>query len=178
MVETQMRDHHRYSFAAYHYKVNTTSTLGNSTIMEPLQPLGLVEGIRHLADLSARVFYDLFDLLRDASRPPRLSKEFRDDALLLSDVLQRLKSTMKSIPTTLPSTGETSLAALQEAVSQSRATLETIATDIRREEGLVDERRLWKFTHTENAEYVEKLRAYKDTFASVLNATERYVPHP
>jgi hypothetical protein len=146
--------------------------------MEPVQPLGLIEGIRHLADLSARVFHGLFDLLRDASRPPRLSKEFRDEALLLSDVLQRLKSTMKTVPTTLPSTGETSLAALQEAVLQSRTMLETIASDIWPEEGVVEERRLWTFTHTENAEYIEKLSACKDMFTSVLNATERFALTP
>ena len=144
--------------------------------MELVQPLGLIEGIGCLADLSARVFHGLFDLLRDVSRPPRLSKEFRDEALLLSDVLQRLKSTMKSIPTTLPSTGETSRAALQEAVSQSKTMLETIASDIRCEEGVHEGRRLWTFTHTENAEYVAKLRGFKDTFTSILNATERYAP--
>jgi hypothetical protein len=67
--------------------------------MDPVSAFGIAAGAAQLAEQAANVFLGLFKYLRTVKRAPKLSSELREEAFLVHNVLEELKSTLDTTNT-------------------------------------------------------------------------------
>ena len=72
--------------------------------MDPVSVLGAVAGAAQLAELAANVYLGLFKYFRAVKQAPKLSRELREQAFLVQEVLQELESTLEGHDTPPPMT--------------------------------------------------------------------------
>ena len=142
--------------------------------MDPVSAFGIAAGAAQFTELAANVFLGLFKYFQTVKRAPKLSKELREEALLVHRVLEDLKSTLETI--NIPSSTTSSL---NDVVKKFTKTMEELKNRVEVKEGEIIKRLKWPFTEQENEEYISRLERYKNTFMLALSTIQRYVllPH-
>lgn len=134
--------------------------------MDPVSAVGLVASAAQLAEMAANVYLSLFKYFRAVKQAPKLSKELREEALLVNEVLEELKSALETIDTQ-PST----TSGLNNAFDGMTKILNKLESEVKESE--VMKRLKWPFTEQENKEYLSKLGRYKGTFNLALTTIQR-----
>src|SRR5437773_12484351 len=138
--------------------------------MDPASALQVAAGAAQFVDLTANIFLELFQYFKSVKNAPKLSQELRDDALLLSDVLKQLESTLEA---TNPRPITASTNTLNETVEEFLKTMKDM-------EGHVVAEGEWKkwlggpFCEKENKKYIERLKRYKNIYDSDLRTIQMY----
>lgn len=137
--------------------------------MDPLTAFGLAANVGQMADLSAKVFTGLYKYSVTVKNAPKLSAEFRQEILVISDVLEELEVALKARPLDAQHG-----ARLKEALAQFGEAINKIGARIQVEKGNFRKRFMWPFTQNEHEEYLSKFERFKSTFMLMLSGEERY----
>jgi len=140
--------------------------------MDPVSALGVAAAACQFAGLTANVADGLYSYYRKVRQAPKLSKELRKEALLLSDVLEDLKSTLPAdVPIHSPSSPS---GALSNIVNEFAESIKKMAERIEINDRELSLKRLkWPFTQEENETYFKKLERFKSSFQLVLQTVQK-----
>ena len=122
-----------------------------------------------MTDQVSNVVMSVFKYLRAVKRAPKLSRQLRDEILLIYNALEDLGSTLEAnnISTTY---------SLDKVVNGFVNTMKDMQNRLQVEEGDVLKKLKWPFTQKETEEYLSKLENYKTTFIVALDTIQTYVP--
>jgi hypothetical protein len=137
--------------------------------MDPVSAFGVVAGAAQLTELAVKVYLGLFNYFRAVKQAPKLSRELRQEALLVQEVLQELESTLESIGTPPPMTS------LKNAFDEAGKILKELKNRFEIKQGEIIKQLKWPFTEKENKEYITKLERLKSTLTLATNTIQRYI---
>jgi hypothetical protein len=137
--------------------------------MDPVSAFGVAAGAAQLADMAADVYLGLFKYFRAVKQAPKLSRELREEAFLVQEVLQGLESTLETIDT--PPAMTTSL---KNAFDEIAKIMDELKKHFEIKDAEIIKRLSWPFTEKKNEEYIKKLERFKSTLTSATGAIQRY----
>lgn len=135
--------------------------------MDPMSAVGVAAAAAQFAGLTLRLSNTLMQFILSIKEAPRRSRELISEILLVSDVLDELKSVLDAAPQT-----ETSLV---DAIEKFASFLKELNSCTEVRENDVKKRLKWPFTEKQNKEYLEKLERFKSTFNFALNTSQAYL---
>ena len=139
--------------------------------MDPVSAVGIAASAVQFVDLADNVFSVLFQYFKKVIKAPKDSRELRDHAYQLYDILNILQSTLE---TTNPRPITESTNTLNNIFIEFSKTMKDMENRVVKE-GEWKKRLKWPFTEKENKIFLEKLKNYKGIFDSALSIIQRYV---
>jgi hypothetical protein len=136
--------------------------------MDPGTALGLVVNVAGLADITFRVFTEIYEYFRAVKSAPTKSLELQHELFALFDIAHNMKNLLSK------TSARDGNVIPNELVSQFRRVLEEMEGKIKLPEGNVKQRMKWPFTMKENLEYIARLERFKTTFTCALTVYQRY----
>jgi len=143
-------------------------------LMDPVTALGVAAAASQFAEQVLKLSDYLYDLFKSINNAPKQSRELRQEALLLSDVLANLRSLLSSEKQTasLPKASPSA-----ELVKEFEETIAEIAKRVEIKDGEISWKRLgWPFNQKENEKYLSKLERYKSSFQLALHTLQSFFP--
>ena len=141
--------------------------------MDPVSAIAVAAAACQLTEQVSKIsggLYRYFEKVKDA---PKLSRELRREALLLSDVLEDLRSALP-IETHVKSLSKPQNTSMRNSVEEFEEVVKKMAERVEvKENGLSWERLRWPFDQKENEMYHEKLARFKSTFQLVLQTIQK-----
>jgi hypothetical protein len=141
--------------------------------MDPATALGVAATAAQFAEQAIKVSDSLYQYFKSVKNAPAKSRELRQEALLLSDVLETLAdlfSDQKKEPTVLPNASK--------YVDMLKEFKETIAEMAKKMEIKKDKwsfkRLAWPFNEKENERYLAKMERFKSSFQLAQQALQLY----
>ena len=142
--------------------------------MDTVSAFGVAAGVAQFVDLAVDVAFSLSQYFQSVQHAPKLSRELQQEALLVSLVLEKLRSQL----VTSHNVGTTRLTGvLNDSIMEFEKAMRDIASRVLVKEGDLMKRLKWPFTERENREYFSKLERYKNTFTLALTTVQRYIIH-
>ena len=141
--------------------------------MDPITAFGIAAAAGQLAEQALKISDCLYQYFKSVKDAPKLSRELRQEALLLSDIVENLRSIFSSQdqPSALPKPGPSA-----ELLDEFKETMRKMVNKVEVGDGKLSWNRLaWPFTQTENEEYLQKLERFKSSFQLALHALQSYL---
>lgn len=139
--------------------------------MDPISALGVAAAAFQLAGAALGVSTTLTQYLRKVKQAPKQSRELKGELLLVSDVLEDLKSVIDAAPPGFHTTNTS----LQHSLDEFAEFIKKLACHIEVQEKDITKRLKWPFTEKENGKYLEKLERFKKTFSLAFDALQLYL---
>ena len=136
-----------------------------------MYPLYLAAAAAQLAGVALSVSTTLRQYLLKVKQAPKQSRELKGELLLVSDVLEDLKSVIDAAPPDIQTTNTSLLRSLNGFAEFIRE----LASHIEVQEKDITNRLKWPFTEEENGKYLEKLERFKKTFSLACDALQLYL---
>jgi hypothetical protein len=138
--------------------------------MEPVSALSVAASACQFAEQTLKVSDALIDYFRKVKNAPKLSRELRQEALLLSDVLENLRSVLPGDSQAGPLPNS-----LNNTVKEFEDTVKEMAKHVEIKENELSWKRFrWPFDQKDNEKYLEKLERFKNTFQLALQTIQKY----
>jgi Fungal N-terminal domain of STAND proteins len=140
--------------------------------MDPVTALGVAGTVAQFAEQTLRISDCLYQYFKGVKNAPAKSRELRQEALLLSDVLETLTTLFSANkkPTVLPS-----LSQYEEMLQEFKETIAEMAKKVEIKKGKLSFKRLaWPFTEKENEKYLARMERFKGSFQLALQALQSY----
>ena len=141
-------------------------------MMDPLSALGIAASASEISAQVLLISDSLYQFFKRVKNAPKLSRELRQEALLLSDVLETLSFVFSSQDHhgSLPKAS-----ASLELLNDIQETIMGMADKLEiRNTQLSWERLTWPFTQKQNEKYLEKLERFKSSFQLALQSLQSY----
>ena len=142
-------------------------------IMDLVTALGVAAAASQFADQVFKLSDYLYDVFKSIKNAPKQSRELRQEALSLSDMLANLHSLLSSEKqaTSLPKASP-----FVELVKEFEETIAEMAKRVEIKDGEISWKRLgWPFTQKENEKYLSKLERYKNSFQIALQTLQSFL---
>lgn len=123
----------------------------------------MVASVSSLADITAKIFVDLFEYYRAVKQAPKRSAELRNELQSVSCMLDQVKKQFTDVPENVVSPHV--LKSMKHSTEEFEKLLRGLGDRIRREKTNGFQRIIWPFSSSENAEYLTSIERYK----SILN---------
>ena|SRR5271163_690043 len=143
--------------------------------MDPVTALGVAAAASQLAEQVLAISDTLYHVFKSIKNAPKQSRELRQEALLLSDVMANLRYVLlaqkqsPSLPKASPSA---------ELLKDFEETIAEMAKGIEIKDGEISWKRLaWPFTQKENEKYLSKFDRYKSSFQLALQTLQSFLPY-
>jgi Fungal N-terminal domain of STAND proteins len=144
--------------------------------MDPATALGVAGAVAQFAEQALKISDCLYQYFKSVKNAPAKSRELRQEALLLSDVLETLTDlfSAQNKPSVLPNAGK-----YADMLKEFRETMADMAKKVEIKKGELTFKRLaWPFTEKENGNYLTKMERFKSSFQLALQALQSYdFPH-
>jgi len=140
--------------------------------MDPVSALSVAAAAAQFAEQVLIISERLYQFFKTVKNAPKLSRELRQEALLLSDTLENLRSVF-----TAPDASKALRKASPSAdlLQGFEETIKQIAARVEIKEGEASWKRLvWPFTQKENEDYLAKLERFKSSFQLALQVLQSY----
>ena len=139
--------------------------------MDPASALGVAAAATQFAEQVLIISDGLYQFFKNVKNAPKLSRELRKEALLLSDTLENLRSVFSSHhSSTLPKSR-----LLPELLQGFEEMMKEMVAKVEIKEGEISRKRLtWPFTQKENEKYLTKLERFKSSFQLALQTLQSY----
>jgi hypothetical protein len=139
--------------------------------MDPTSAIGVAAAAAQFAALAFSVSNTLKQYLQDIKDAPKRSRELKGELLLVSDVLEDLKSVVTNVsPDVLPANP-----LLTGAINEFAELIKEIAHSIEVKKKDIKKRLKWPFTEKENEKYLSRLERFKSTFNLACDALQSYL---
>jgi hypothetical protein len=145
--------------------------------MDPASAFALAVGAMQATEQAAKVCSCLLEYFRIVKQAPNRSRELRDEARLVSDVLDDLKSFLEESKSTSVPEKDLSVS-LRSTVKEFTDMMDEMAKRVEVKKEEVYKRFKWPFTQKENKEYLERLGRYKSTFTVALGTISSFDSTP
>ena len=140
--------------------------------MEPVTALGVAAAASQFAEQALAISDRLYHYFKNIKNAPKLSRELRKEAFLLSDVLENLSSVFSEEKRR--ESGLTKSGPSPELIKELQETMAAMAGRVEIKDGEVSWRRaVWPFTQKENEFYLSKLERFKSSFQLALQTLQR-----
>jgi len=139
--------------------------------MDPVSALSVAAAAAQFAEQVLIISERLYQFFKTVKNAPKLSRELRQEALLLSDTFENLRSVFtahasKALQKASPSA---------DLLQGFEETIKQIAARVEIKEGEASWKRLvWPFTQKENEDYLAKLERFKSSFQLALQVLQSY----
>jgi hypothetical protein len=141
--------------------------------MDPVSAFALAAAVLQVTEQAANVLTGLYSYFRLVKNAPKLSRELREEARLVSYVLEDLKTVFEEMndeqPVSHPKTDN-----VVNVVKEFIAIMNEMESRVEVKAGDRFKRVKWPFTQKENQEYLTKLERFKNTFELALHTIELY----
>jgi ribonuclease D len=143
--------------------------------MDPVSALGVASAACQFAESTAKVAQNLYRYYETAKNAPKLSRELRKEALLLSDLLEDLRDTMSvNMPGVESSRNVANSDLASETLKEFEVTIKEIAARAEVAENELSWNRIrWPFTYEENQSYLQRFERFKSTFQLTLQSLQK-----
>jgi hypothetical protein len=141
--------------------------------MEPVSAFALAAALIQVTEQAATVFTGLYSYFRFVKNAPKLSRELREEARLVSYVLEDLKTVFEEMDDEQP-VSHSKNDNVVNVVKEFIAIMNEMESRVEVKAGERYKRVKWPFTQKENQEYLTKLERFKNTFELVLHTIEMY----
>jgi hypothetical protein len=136
-----------------------------------MEIVGLLASVAQLADLTLKVFTNLYRFYGDLKNAPVRSAELREELGTILSVIETLKEALDQNTRTNPNLGR---GILETTVAQFVKLLQEMERRIAAHRTSVIQRLKWPFDERENKQFVERIERYKNTFNLALNVSQTY----
>jgi hypothetical protein len=144
--------------------------------MDPVSALNVAGVGCQLAGQMVSLCDTLYDYFRKVKHAPKLSREVRQEALLLSDVLENLRVLLPA-DVSVPSHRIVTTTVFMDTMDEFTETINEMSHRLEIKDKLFSMKRLqWPFEQSENERYFKKLERFKNTFQLALQAIQTYSP--
>jgi hypothetical protein len=139
--------------------------------MDPVSALGIAAAASQFGEQVLIISDGLYQYFKTVKNAPKLSRELRQEALILSDTLENLRP-LFSIQDPCNSLSKTGTST-SELIQEFQKTIKAMAAKIEIKDGEASWKRLtWPFTRKENEDYLKKLERYKSSFQTALQTLQ------
>ena len=141
--------------------------------MDPATAVGIAAAAGQLAEQALKISHGLYQYFHNVKDAPKLSRELRQEAILLSDVVENLCSIFSSRDrrSDLPKPGPSA-----DLLHEFKETMMEMANKVEIKDSEISWNRLaWPFTQKENEKYLHRLERFKSSFQLALQAFQSYV---
>ena len=135
--------------------------------------MGIAAAARQLAEQALKISHGLYQYFHNVKDAPKLSRELRQEAILLSDVVENLCSIFSSRDrrSDLPKPGPSA-----DLLHEFKETMMEMANKVEIKDSEISWNRLaWPFTQKENEKYLHRLERFKSSFQLALQELQSYV---
>jgi len=144
--------------------------------MDRATALGVAAAAGQFAEQALKISDCLYHYFKSVKNAPAKSRELRQEALLLSDVLETLIGLFaaQNQPSILPNASK-----YAATLKEFQETMAEMADKIEIKKGKFSFKRLaWPFSEKENENYLAKMERFKSSFQLALQALQSYdLPH-
>jgi hypothetical protein len=140
--------------------------------MDPVTALGIAGTAVQLVEQTLRISDCLYQYFKSVKNAPAKSRELRQEALLLSDVLETLAAlfSAQNKPTVLPNSGK-----YADVLQEFKETMAEMAKKVEIKKGKLSFKRLaWPFNERENEKYLARMERFKGSFQLAVQALQSY----
>jgi Fungal N-terminal domain of STAND proteins len=143
--------------------------------MDPTTALGVAAAAVQFAEQAIKISDCLYQYFKSVKNAPAKSRELRQEALLLSDVLETLTDLFsdQNKLTILPNATK-----YADMLTEFKETMAEMAKKVELKKGKLSFKRLtWPFNEKENERYLAKMERFKTSFQLAQQALQSY-QHP
>lgn len=140
--------------------------------MDPVTALGIAGTAVQLAEQTLRISDCLYQYFKSVKNAPAKSRELRQEALLLSDVLETLAAlfSAQNKQTVMPHSGK-----YADMLQEFKETMAEMAKKVEIKKGKLSFKRLaWPFNERENEKYLARMERFKGSFQLAVQALQSY----
>jgi hypothetical protein len=141
--------------------------------MDPVSALGVAAAACQLAEQVLMISDGLYQYFKEVKQSPKLSRELRQEVLLLSDVLENLRSAFPAEMYVKSLSGPRNTS-MNDLIEEFEAVVKKMADRMKIEESGISWKRLrWPFDQKENEKYLEKFERFKSIFQLALQTIQK-----
>ena len=139
-----------------------------------MDAVSVIASVGQLADLTAKIFVDLFEYYRVVKQAPKRSAELRDELQSVSLLLDQVKENFAENPKNLFSANAAK--SIERSTEEFEKLLQTLRDRIGCNRTKGAQRLIWPFSSSENAEYLSRIERYKAIFTLALSIKQTFLP--
>ena len=143
-------------------------------MLDPVSAISVAAAACQFAEQTTKLFNALHYYVSNLNNAPKLSRDLRREALLVSDVLAELRSSF-SADDQDNSLLETKV--VTDMIKEFEETIKAMAERVEIKDKEISLKRFqWPFKKRESEEYLRKLERFKTTFQLALQTRQKYFP--